>query len=99
MIKLLLISLFVFLLNIPFGYWRANVPKFSIQWFLAIHVPVPFIVAMRYFSGLGFAWYSYVVLVLAFFLGQKAGGMLLKKWVGESKNVSSCLFKDIYRNR
>jgi len=77
MIKLLVISLIVFVLNIPFGYWRANVRKFSLQWFLAIHIPVPIIVALRIFSGLGFAWYTYVSMILAFFLGQKLGGNIL----------------------
>ncbi len=80
MTKLLIISLVVFVLNIPFGYWRAQVRKFSLPWFLAIHLPVPVIVALRIFSGLGFAWYTYVFMVLAFFLGQRYGGVLWRKY-------------------
>ena len=77
MIKLLEITSLVFVLNIPFGYWRANVRKFSTQWFLAIHIPVPFIIALRLLSGIGFAWYTYLFLVGAFFLGQQLGSLLM----------------------
>jgi hypothetical protein len=97
MIKLSIISIVVFVLNIPFGYWRANVRKFSLQWVLAIHLPVPVIIALRIFSGLGFAWFTYVFMVLAFFSGQKFGGTLLKKFEGSNKNVSSCLVMDLFR--
>ena len=58
MIKLIIISILVLLFNIPFGYWRANVKGFSVQWFLAIHIPVPFIIAVRIFLDIGFSWYN-----------------------------------------
>lgn len=97
MTKLLLISFFVFLLNIPFGYWRANVKRFSTQWFLAIHIPVPFIVVLRLLSGIGFSWYTYVFLVGAFFLGQKFGALIMR-WIHEHCHQdSSCLVMDLYR--
>lgn len=97
MIKLIIISVVVFIFNIPFGYWRANVRKFSFQWALAIHIPVPFIIAIRIFSGIGFAWFTYVFIVLAFFLGQKFGGSLLKNFQKNNRNVSSCLIMDLFR--
>ncbi len=97
MVKLLLISLVVFALNIPFGYWRANVRKFSLHWALAIHLPVPVIIALRIFSGLGFAWYTYVFMVFAFFMGQRLGGVLLKRFRESGNEVSSCLVMDLYR--
>ncbi|MFQ5448325.1 MAG: hypothetical protein ACE5FF_15475 [Saprospiraceae bacterium] len=97
MIKLFIVSLVVFVLNIPFGYWRANVRKFSFQWILAIHLPVPVIIAIRIFSGIGFAWFTYVFLVLSFFLGQKFGAALHKKFEEMGKNVSSCLIMDLIR--
>lgn len=97
MTKLLLISLCVLVLNIPFGYWRSNVKAFSTQWFLAIHIPVPFIVGLRLVTGLGFAWQTYVFLVAAFFLGQRAGTSVLK-WLRHScSRVSSCLVMDLVR--
>ena len=97
MITLLSISLIVFILNIPFGYWRQNVRRFSAQWFLAIHIPVPIIVALRILSDIGFAWHTYVFLVGGFFLGQQAGALIMK-WVrAHCMEKSSCLVMDLYR--
>ena len=93
--KLVLVSLIVFLMNIPFGYWRANVKKFSLQWVFSIHLPVPFIILMRIYGDIGFAWYTYVFLVAAFFLGQKLGGMLLANAKTQLHEVSSCLLMDL----
>jgi len=90
--KLWIIGAIVLLFNIPFGYWRANVKKFSLGWILSIHVPVPFIIALRFLSGLGFAFITYPVLVGAFFLGQLAGKILSGKLNRLSYfNVTSCL--------
>ena len=74
--RLALVALAVFLLNLPFGYWRAGTRKFSWQWALAIHLPVPLVIAMRIYSGLGWQWHSFPVLIGAFFLGQFAGAKL-----------------------
>ena len=68
------VALLVFLLNLPFGYWRASSKKFSRQWFLAVHLPVPLVIALRIYSGLGWKLISFPVLVGAFFLGQFVGG-------------------------
>jgi hypothetical protein len=74
--KLLLIAALVFLLNLPFGYWRGRKERFSRQWLLAIHLPVPLVIALRIFSGLGWQLISFPVLITAFFLGQFCGGKL-----------------------
>jgi len=66
----------VLALNIPFGYWRATTRKFSWQWILAVHLPVPAVIAMRILSGLGWQLISFPVLIGAFFLGQFSGGRL-----------------------
>jgi hypothetical protein len=84
--KLILISLIVLIVNIPFGYWRASVDRFSWRWFLAIHIPVLFVIGLRLASHLGFAWYTYVVMITAFFLGQKIGGLIVKR-VGQEDKV------------
>jgi len=95
--KLMLIALLVFILNIPFGYWRANVKRFSRQWFLAIHIPVPFIIALRLLSDIGFAWYTYLFLVGGFYLGQQFGS-ILRLWVHRGCHQdSSCLVMDLVR--
>jgi hypothetical protein len=69
-----LVAATVFLLNLPFGWWRARVRKFSLPWILAVHVPVPFIIALRIFSGLGWRLITFPVMISAYFLGQFLGG-------------------------
>ena len=97
--KLLIIALSVFLINVPFGYWRANVSKFSFQWILAIHIPVLIIILERIVSHLGFAWITYPVFIAAFFFGQLLG-VRLYHFMKEKKHfaVSSCFFMDCFRN-
>ncbi len=71
----------VFALNLPFGYLRASARRLSMQWFLAIHVPVAFVIVLRLFGGLGWSLLSLPVLVGAFSLGQFLGGRLrLLRW-------------------
>jgi len=72
----------VFALNPPFGFWRAGVPRFSRPWLLAIHVPVPIVVALRLFAGLGFQLGTFPVTVGAFFGGQLLGGALRRSMRG-----------------
>jgi hypothetical protein len=76
-LKLLMIAaVLVFLFNIPFGYWRARLPKFSIKWLLSIHMPVPLVIGCRFFLGLGWHLITFPVLAGAFFAGQFAGSKL-----------------------
>ena len=75
-VKLGIISGVVFLLNLPFGYWRAHVKRFSLQWFLAIHLPVALAIALRIFTGVGWQFMTLLLLVAAFFAGQFLGGKL-----------------------
>lgn len=74
-IGLIIISVLIFLINLPFGYWRVHVRKFSLQWFLAVHIPVPFVVALRLMLGIGWQWKTLPVLMLVFFAGQLLGGI------------------------
>ncbi len=69
--------LIVFLLNLPFGYLRSNTSKFSRQWMMAVHVPVPFVFLLRIISGLN--WTVIPLLVLSDVAGQIAGGKLRKR--------------------
>jgi hypothetical protein len=66
----------VFVLNLPFGYWRASVRKFSVPWILAIHLPVPLVIALRIISGLGWRLMTFPLVVGAFFAGQTVGGKI-----------------------
>ena len=98
-LKLLLVSLAVFVINVPFGYWRSNVRRFSAQWFFAIHFPVLIVIALRFGTHLGFAWYTYVVLVSAFFTGQQLGARIMKRLRKSCPEVSSCLVMDLVHCR
>ena len=71
-----LVAAIVFLMNLPFGVWRSRTRKFSWQWIVAIHLPVPLIIALRIASGLGFQLYTFPIMIGAFFLGQFLGGKL-----------------------
>jgi hypothetical protein len=62
-----------FLINLPFGYWRAALRKFSPAWFVAIHAPVPIVVGLRFALGLPFRWAAVPLFVAAYFGGQSVG--------------------------
>jgi hypothetical protein len=97
--NLLTIAAIIFFLNIPFGYWRANKQKYSLQWLLAVHLPVPAMVAFRTLAGLGWELKTFPVLVGAFFLGQFVGGRVHSWLRGELKvPVTSCLVWDVVRS-
>ncbi len=94
--NILSVASLVFLLNLPFGYWRANEQKLSRGWFLAIHLPVPFVIALRILSGLGWQFITFPVMIGAFFGGQLAGGWLLQlRKQRAASRVSSCLVWDL----
>lgn len=72
-LNLLFAALSTFFFNVPFGFVRYGFKKFSIMWFVFIHLPIPFVILFRHSFGLGFQLYTYPVMVSAFFLGQFAG--------------------------
>jgi len=74
--SVLIVALLTFLINVPFGYWRAQVKRFSVNWFLAIHLPVPFIVVLRFLFGVQLNLTTILTFVIAFFLGQRTGILL-----------------------
>jgi len=60
-------------INLPFGAYRATVRKLSWQWFAAIHVPIPFVIILRLWFGLGW-WF------VPFTLASTITGQLLGSW-------------------
>ena len=96
--NIILLTLFVLLLNIPFGYWRANVKIFSLQFLLAIHIPVILIIIFRLLSASGFELTTFFFTVPAFFLGQLAGSRIytLRK-INGSEPLTSCLVMDVIK--
>jgi len=72
------------IVNLPFGYWRASLKKLSFKWFVAIHLPIPFVVLFRFIFHLGFQLYTYPFLVAAFFFGQFVGARYYVRHVRKS---------------
>lgn len=67
-------------LTLPFGWWRASAARFSRAWFLAVHLPVPGVVALRLGCHIGWHPVTFAVLVAAYCSGQLAGGTLRRAW-------------------
>jgi hypothetical protein len=77
--RLLAAAAIVVALNLPFGFWRAGTRRFSPRWIVAVHAPVPLVVAVRLLSGLGWQLITFPVLIAAFFTGQFVGGRLRRR--------------------
>ena len=60
--------------NLPFGAYRSTVRKFSWQWYLAIHLPIPFVIVMRFSFGIGW-WF------VPFMLASAVAGQVLGSWL------------------
>lgn len=73
------LALAVLVMNLPFGFWRAGVKRFTRSWFVAVHASVPLVILLRIVSGLGWHLASFPVLVGAFFTGQFLGGAMRRK--------------------
>ena len=73
---LTLVGLLIFtvLLNLPFGFLRERSRKYSVPWFLYIHLPIPFIIFLRLSFGIG--WKAIPLVVLAALTGQLLGGRM-----------------------
>jgi hypothetical protein len=96
--NIVFLALFVFIINIPFGYWRANVQRYSLQFFLAIHIPVIIIIFFRILAGTGFEITTLFYTVPAFFLGQVAGSRIyLSRKTKQANPLTSCLVMDLVR--
>ncbi len=72
------VMVLVFVINLPCGFFRAQSPKLSKSWFLWVHLPIPFVIAIRILSGLGFKLYTFPIVISAYFFGQFTGGLIYK---------------------
>lgn len=70
----LLITVITFVLHIPFGYLRSRSEKYSLKWFIYIHIPIPFIVLVRIITNTDYKFIP--VFVIAAVAGQFFGGKL-----------------------
>lgn len=74
MSTVLLIILFAFIFNLPFGYLRRRSKKYSLKWFVYIHMPVPIIIAARIISNTDYKFIPLFIIASVF--GQFFGGKL-----------------------
>ncbi len=65
---------FAFGVNLPLGYLRETSRKFSLRWFILIHLSIPFIVVLR--GMLGFGWLLIPVTLACAVGGQLVGGRM-----------------------
>lgn len=64
-------------LNIPLGYLRQGVEKFSFAWYFYVHISIPLIIYLRIKSG--YSW-KFIPLTLAgAVIGQIVGGRIRRK--------------------
>lgn len=61
---------FAFFANLPLGFLREGSDKFSLRWFLYIHLSIPVIIALRVAYGFGWS-------VVPFTIGCAVAGQLL----------------------
>ena len=77
----------VLVLTLPFGFYRAYTRKLSARWFLAIHVPVPFIFLVRIAAGLPYTFIPFTC--LAFASGQVLGGWAGRRWRSRAQRLAA----------
>ncbi|MBE0425603.1 MAG: hypothetical protein IBX72_03030 [Nitrospirae bacterium] len=65
---------FALLLNLIFGYARAKTRRYSLRWFLYIHIPIPFILLARTISNIDIKFIP--LFAFAAIIGQILGGKL-----------------------
>jgi len=68
---------FALLANIPLGYLRETSQRFSVRWFVYIHLSIPFLVALRY--ALGFGWRVVPFSIGCAVAGQMIGGRIRRR--------------------
>lgn len=79
MVESILLLVFAFVVNLPFGYWREGAGKFSLAWFVAVHAAVPLIIGFRRLFDVPFEWALLPFAVLAYFAGQTIGARMRRR--------------------
>jgi hypothetical protein len=73
------VAALIFVVNLPFGYWRAGLHRRSGLWFAGIFIPVLLSAALRMSFRIGFRWENVPYFAGAFFLGQFVGGRVRRR--------------------
>jgi len=84
----LVIMAFAFFVNLPFGYWREGVRKFSPAWFVAVHAAVPLIVALRFVFEFEWRLAALPFTVAAYFGGQTVGARWRRRQVATGASAA-----------
>lgn len=81
LVRIIVVLAAVIVVTLPFGFYRAHTDKFSLRWFLAIHVPVIFVFLIRFGSHLSYAFIplTFVAFTAAQLLGAWAGRWWLSR--------------------
>jgi len=83
-----IIALVTFIINVPLGYWREGVKKFSVKWFIAVHAAVPVVITLRIIAGVKWQVPVIAFLVFCYFIGQFSGARLRRKLLPLPENIS-----------
>jgi len=65
------------LVNIPLGFLRQGVEKFSFAWYFYIHISIPLIIYLRIKSG--YSWKFIPLTIAGAVLGQIIGGRIRRR--------------------
>lgn len=66
-----------FLVNLPLGYLRESSRRYSLRWFVYIHLSIPFILTVR--LTYGFDWRAIPFTILCAVAGQVLGGRIRRR--------------------
>jgi len=76
-IALISLLLFAFFSNIPLGYLRMGSPRYSLRWFVYIHLSVPFIIGLRIANNI--SWQMVPFSIALAVAGQMIGSRLYRR--------------------
>lgn len=76
-LDLAILLIFAFLINVPLGFLRENATRYSLRWFVFIHLSIPFILVLRLREG--FNWKVIPLTIACAVAGQILGGRLQRR--------------------
>jgi hypothetical protein len=65
-------------MNLPLGFMREGTRKFSVRWFVYVHLSIPFIIALRIHYGI--SWRVIPLTIACAVAGQLLGGRLRRRY-------------------
>jgi hypothetical protein len=79
LVRIAVVLAIVFVVTLPFGFYRAYTRKLSVRWFLAIHVPVVLVFLARYEAHLSYVFIPFTIATFA--VAQYLGGRAGRWWI------------------